>query len=138
MELQLQSAAGDTIVRVVNNLSTQTYHFTWDKTMSGIATDPNYWLVYNLNGITHDLSVNNLSPPAISIQPNPATSSWNIANLPNASHFTLTDVSGRIRWENSNTSSSSISIPASNLAPGLYLLHITGNDKVAAYKLIKE
>ena len=138
MELQLQSAAGDTIVRVVNNLSTQTYHFTWDKTMSGIATDPNYWLVYNLNGITHDLSINNLSAPEISIQPNPATSSWNIANLPNASHFTLTDVSGRIRWENSNTSSSSISIPASNLAPGLYLLHITGNDKVAAYKLIKE
>jgi len=106
--------------------------------MTGLTTDPNYWLVYNLNGITHDLSINNLCAPAVSIQPNPATTSWNVTNLPNASHLTLTDVSGRVLWEISNNSNSSISIPASNLSSGLYLLNITGNDNIATYKLIRE
>ena len=140
IEVRLHSSSGDTVIRVINNEPTQLFHFTWAKPMISLVTDPNNWLVYKLDTIIHDthLGVKQLAAPLITISPNPARTNWVAEYLPENCTLSLTDISGRALWQTNNSNNNTVTIPAGNLAPGLYLLCIT-NDKVnAVYKLIKE
>ena len=139
IEIKLHSATADTIVRVFNNQLSQTFHFTWNRTMTGMVFDPNFWLLYELTGTTHDfaLDVSNVAASAVRIAPNPATSSWIVDHLPDNSALTLTDISGRLVWNNDDISGA-ITIPAEKLAHGVYLLRIANDAGVNSYKLVKE
>jgi aminopeptidase N len=143
VELQFHSATGDTLVRVNNTQASQSFHFTWSRTMSALSFDPNFWLVYKLNNISKDPSlqvvgVNEAVMPAITIAPNPATGSWHIASLPANSALTLTDMSGHQLWQIQNLNTD-VDVPASKLAGGLYLLQITNAvSGSSVYKLVKE
>ncbi|PQJ10629.1 hypothetical protein CJD36_011695 [Flavipsychrobacter stenotrophus] len=139
IELKLRSAAGDTIVRVFNAQASQVYHFTWDRTMNNMVFDPNYWLVYDLTSLTHDvtLDVNNVATLPISIMPNPASADWTVNNLPANSSLALLDLSGRLLWQNAGNSKAVV-VPATNLATGMYLLQVKSDAGSASYKLIKE
>ncbi len=139
IELKLRSAAGDTIVRVFNAQASQVYHFTWDRTMNNMVFDPNYWLVYDLTSLTHDvtLDVNNVATLPISIVPNPASTNWTVNNLPANSSLALLDLSGRVLWQ-AACDNKAVVVPATNLASGMYLLQIKSDAGGASYKLIKE
>lgn len=139
IELKLRSAAGDTIVRVFNAQASHVYHFTWDRTMNNMVFDPNYWLVYDLTSLTHDvtLDVNNVATLPISIMPNPASTNWTVNNLPANSSLALLDLSGRVLWQNAGNSKAVV-VPATNLATGMYLLQVKSDAGSASYKLIKE
>ncbi len=141
VDIQLRSAAGDTTITIVNNQSSQLCHFTWSKAMTGMALDPDNWLVYALNSITKDplLSTQQLSLPEIKLYPNPATNCWRADHVPANSSFTVTDITGRVLWSDNNESNSTVIIPGQQLATGMYLLRIMSSDKaVTTYKIVKE
>lgn len=138
IELKLHSAAMDTTIRVFNNQSSQVYHFTWNRTMTDMVLDPNYWLVYTTNSITKDnsLDVNNAATASISITPNPATTVWCIDNLPAGSKVILNDMSGRTLWE--KTADKNISVPAEGLGAGMYIIRVIGAEGHKSFKVVKE
>ncbi len=144
MEIKLHSATGDTIVRVLNDQPSQIFHFTWSKTMASLVTDPNYWLVYKLNGVQHDTTLSNVSVPlltenVITILPNPATTSWTVRNLPDNSSLGLKDISGRMLWQGNNEQNVVTMIPADKLPNGCYFLSVTSKiTGITTYKLMKQ
>ena len=138
VEIKLHSSAGDTTIRVFNNQAAQLYHFTWGKTMLSMVFDPNYWLLYNLGSMSHDvtLDVPVLAQRNISISPNPATGYWLTDGLAPHTKLTLTDVTGRILWTMTDCPAS-VQVPAAQLTPGIYMLQTSGPDGTATFKLVK-
>ena len=138
MEIKLHSAAGDTIIRIFNNQSGQLYHFTWSKTMTNLVVDPNYWLLYKLNSLTKDptLDVADVTSQPLCISPNPATKYWQIDDVPTNSELLLSDIAGRVVYQYRN-SSRSVKIPAEKLAAGIYLLKVITNKESFTYQLEK-
>jgi aminopeptidase N len=140
IELKLTSPTGDTIVRIINDQADQDFHFTWSKSMSGIQADPNYWLIYDLLGVSNDptLGVEHLPLAAITIKPNPSASYWQCDGLPANSDLFLTDLSGREIWHAANPTNTTLTIPGSHLAAGVYLLRVSNSgNAVRTIKLIK-
>lgn len=139
VEIKLHSLAADTVVRVFNNQPSQIYHFTWDRTMTSMVFDPNYWLLYELTSTTHDLTldVNTASASALHISPNPATTFWQVDNIADNSTIALTDINGRTLWQDNNPAKT-IKVPADKLASGMYLLRVVNGSSAMSYKLAKE
>ncbi|MBC7554825.1 MAG: T9SS type A sorting domain-containing protein [Taibaiella sp.] len=137
LDIKLRSAAGDTTVRIFNNQASQTYHFTWAKAMTTLVMDPGYNLLYDLNSITRDLGVASINSTQVSIYPNPAAYYWQADNLPSGSRLMLTDITGKLLWED-NSGNAAVKIPAARLATGMYLLNISGQAGTANYKLVKQ
>ena len=141
IDILLHSAGGDTVIRVMNNMPGQLYHFSWSKTMNSARLDPDHWLLYKLNLVTYDTTITSgvkeLLPLPVKIYPNPTNENWTVEGVPANSTLTLTDVAGRVLWTGNNPKISSL-IPAENLAKGLYMLTVTNSDgTVATYKLVK-
>jgi hypothetical protein len=72
----------------------------------------------------------------IKVYPNPATTAWQISNLPVSSHLILTDITGKVLWQ--QDCRETVYIPAKNLANGNYILSVNTNDNLSEYiRLIK-
>ncbi len=141
LELRLRSTTGDTIIRVVNDMPSQTYSFTWNKTTTSFAIDPNNWITDSLTSLMRqmNLGVAGFENTNINVYPNPTSTGWTVTGIPANSDFTLTDVTGKTIYNTRNGNDSKLEIPASRLVTGLYMLHVrnSGNAGVV-YKLIKE
>lgn len=140
IEIKLHSlTGGDTVVKVLNNASSQLYHLTWSQPIGSLAIDPNLWLVYNLTGMTRDFTLSVAQPgnSAVLVSPNPTSSSWTVGALPANSTLTLTDISGRIVWQSEHPQAG-MTIPGENLAAGLYLLKVQADAATSTIKLIRK
>ena len=144
LDFVLHSATLDTLVRVLNNVDTQIYHFTMSPTVSTIYFDTFDWLIYKLNGaITHDtaLAINELLTKVtddIIIAPNPATTIWNVTNLMLNSQLQLCDIGGKVIWVGQNNENNAIDIPAERLCKGVYVLKVINQQGAPCfYKLVK-
>ena len=141
LELRLRSTTGDTIIRVINDMATQAYSFTWNKTTTSFAIDPNNWLTDSLTSLMRqmNLGVAGFENTNISIYPNPTSTGWSIAGIPAHSELLLTDVTGKTIYTTSNGKESKLEIPASRLSTGLYMLHVRNSGNAGmVYKLVKE
>jgi aminopeptidase N len=141
LELKLTSATGDTVVRVVNDAASQLYHFTWNKTMAFLSPDPNNWLTDSVSSVTRDLTmgVDELGMANITIQPNPAATTWSVAGVPAGAAMQLTDMTGKVIWQSEAMNTGVVTVPARNLSSGLYLLRIgTAQGMERVYKLVRE
>ena len=141
VEIRLQSATGDTVVRVMNDQNSQDYAFAWVNTMTGLTIDPQNHILNRAGAITKDatLSIGALNPArSIHIYPNPARTGWSITNLQPGLTMTLTNALGQQVWRGTSTADS-ISIPAQNLAPATYVLTVSVSGKRAvSYHLVRE
>ena len=141
LELKLTSATGDTVVRVVNDAASQLYHFTWNKTMAFLSPDPNNWLTDSVSSVTRDLTmgVDELGMANITIQPNPAATTWSVAGVPAGAAMQLTDMTGKVIWQSEAVNTGVVTVPARNLSSGLYLLRVgTAQGMERVYKLVRE
>lgn len=138
VELQLLSSAGDTIVKVYNNLPSQTFSFYWEKPMATVFIDPNNWLLNEFGNIVKDptLNVSHIATEEFRIYPNPTRNVWHLTNLNEESKLTLQDMKGRIIWTGS--AANDIDIPAQGLASGVYLLQVHNRKSFTTVKLIKQ
>ena len=125
VELQFHSAAGDTIIKVYNDQASQLYSFTWGNTVTGMAIDPNNWIINDVGSITHDNTVQVSASvfANIKVYPNPSKDYWRVDKLPADTELSLTDSNGKTVWTG-RSSKSSVSIPGKQLAPGNYILKL--------------
>lgn len=140
MELKLKSAAGDTIVKVFNNIPDQIFHFTWSKSMTGVVTDPNYWLLYAVNSNSKDVTLDITGGAAVAsvlVTPNPTTNDWTITGINNGTKLILTDMTGRVLYNYSATEDH-VTIPATQLSLGMYMLTVDNAGISRSFKLVKQ
>ncbi len=140
IEIKLHSGTGDTTVRIFNNQATQQFHFTWSKTMLSMVFDPNYWLLYKMNGITKDpsllgVSENNIA--SLRISPNPARLFWQVDNVPSGSSVSLFSIDGKVLWTAENAIGS-LKVPAEKLAAGIYFIKVMSEGEVKSFSVVKE
>lgn len=124
LEIKLQSAAGDTTIKVYNDQASQNYSLKWGKTMTGLAIDPDDHVVNKQGFITKDPLLNIGSPgitTSVNIYPNPAKEEWIIEHAPKG-EYALYDLSGKKLWQSKGNGK--LKVPATQLAPGNYTLVI--------------
>ena len=138
IEFTLRSTSGDTLIRVENHLPDQRYQIPCTKRITSLIVDPNYWLIYDLLGITKDptLALNSLSSSAPYLVSNPASTAWSIEQLPAGSAVNLYSLEGKLLWTGT-AALHSINIPAEALPAGMYIAEIKNDAAPVRLKLVK-
>jgi aminopeptidase N len=140
LELKLKSPTGDTVVKVNFNAANKTYTFSWDKSMNGVAIDPNNWILNKTGTIVKDpaLAINELQASSFVVYPNPTNNVWNVKNLPEGCDMILSDLSGRVLLNIKSGNKKETSIDSKSLPNGIYLLRISKEGYSSeALKLVK-
>ena len=141
IELQLQSTTGDTTVRVNYNTATQSFTFNWNQTMSNLIIDPNNWILNKTGSIVNDptLAIHETALNTINIVPNPTNNCWYVNNIQGSLNLQLTDITGKVLWQDLSTHKKTVSINGQAFPAGIYLLHISSNDnnESKTFKLVK-
>jgi hypothetical protein len=109
--------------------------------MAFLSPDPNNWLTDSVSSVTRDLTmgVDELGMANITIQPNPAATTWSVAGVPAGAAMQLTDMTGKVIWQSEAMNTGVVTVPARNLSSGLYLLRIgTAQGMERVYKLVRE
>lgn len=130
VEIRLKSATGDTVVRVYNDKSLQSYSFSWSQTVDSVFIDPDNWIIHKTDSVRKDptLMVSEHELEHVTVSPNPTAGTWAVGFLPIGMELQLTDLSGRIVWRGRNEQSSVV-IQGSHLPSGTYILTINPGDK---------
>lgn len=140
LEIRLQSATGDTTIRVINDQASQYIRVSWSKQITSVVLDPNSWLLDSVQANFRDtkLGVSQHTTHLVTIWPNPATTNWRVMNVPDHSFLSLTDINGRVLWTRTNEGSTTTEIPGNALAAGMYMLRVVSDEGSETYRLMKE
>ena len=139
IEIRLNSGTGDTVVRVVNDHASQSYHFTWSRVMDSLTLDPNNWLIIGVDSIFHrnTTEVQRVVDRVTRVYPNPSSTGWHVESLSANCALTLTSITGKIAWQG-NAHGTSANVPGDGLKPGVYILKMNDAGDKKSYKLIKK
>lgn len=141
IDVQFQSGSGDTTIRVIIDSNAEFFHFTWANSgISQVVLDPDSWMVYRLDSITMDstLNIRQTTRQALKIEPNPAATQWTVNGLMPGTDLQLTDLTAREVWRGNSGTSGQVVIPAQDLAAGLYILKAGNDANTGIYKLVKK
>ena len=138
MEYKLNSASGDTLIKVYQTANTNTFKIHTHKAISGMVVDPNDWVINKVGSII--VGTENIENPMFfSIGPNPVQD-YVFVFIENNSNFekyiSVYDITGRelIKY---NTSQNSTKINLSELSNGYYLIKVTDGKNSYSKKIIK-
>ena len=125
LEIKLTAANADTVIKIYNNAAQQNVSITWNKTITGISIDPNNNILNRTGLIAKDpaLAVAAVTKADLSIYPNPARDSWQVAAIPAGTKLVLFNMGGQKIWEQLPLSDHT-TIPAASLPSGNYMLQI--------------
>ncbi len=140
-----RTAMSDTIIRVMQNLNTETYTIAMQGTITSVVCDPNNFVINKVVGPTNDpnlivcLSENQLKHSLIKIGPNPFKNDIQINNItPDAEWVELIDVNGKLITKHLITGTQQTI--NTNVKTGVYFISIKNkkNEPLLIYKLIKD
>ncbi|MBS1778939.1 MAG: T9SS type A sorting domain-containing protein [Bacteroidetes bacterium] len=129
VQIKLKSAAGDKVITLYNNANVQTFVTGFDSVMTGMEIDPYDNILNRTTSIVQDasiLGVANAQLDQVQVYPNPTQESWQVTNLPQNADCLVTDATGKSIWH--SIANFKISIPAAQLAQGVYFLKIKTNE----------
>lgn len=137
VDVQLQSPAGDTIVRLPLHHSSDLFHIAWNKPMTGLTIDPQNWVLNGVGTIIKNpaVTVAALPPTAgITVHPNPTTAAWQITEIPDQSVLRLYNAHGQLLWQQETGKQHNVTIPASGLPSGVYILSLQSAARPTIYR----
>lgn len=127
VEVRLQSASGDTVVRMEMSAASQTTSFLWSKPMTGLVIDPANHIVNKTGTIQQDQSLRVKGATGrlikLSAKPNPTQSGWEVTGLLVGSTVELFDAQGRSILR-TPARAEAVIIDAARFAPGVYNLKV--------------
>jgi aminopeptidase N len=135
LEMRVQSAQGDTTLKLNITANNQQFTIPYTKTPSGVVVDPNNWIVNKVGLIT--TPVNNITEDAtLKIFPNPAS---DIAYLSfKAGRYQQLQVfsaAGQLLAQRSiGNNLTQLTLPLA-YAPGLYFIKLTGKENATVRKV---
>ncbi|MBS1783096.1 MAG: T9SS type A sorting domain-containing protein [Bacteroidetes bacterium] len=140
IDIQLKSASGDTLIRVMNDRATQYYVFQWNPQMNGIVLDPNDQILNKVLSISNDnsiLDIQAINELPIQIFPNPSLDYWTVQHIKPGTLLKLFDVTGKLLFQKT-AQSDSYNIPSKSLLGGVYTLQVWVNNTLRSYQLIRQ
>jgi aminopeptidase N len=136
LPIEFKDATHDTIVRLSNTFSGQTFSVTLPFTVDSVKLDPELWLITNYNTV-NSVYENELAKQ-VSVFPNPAHDKVQVvfarpfANM----SLKLVDISGKTVKEASANGMKNISIDLGGIAKGNYILRLSSDKLIANKKVI--
>jgi aminopeptidase N len=145
IEYKIQrSGASDTTVRVMHSTTVENYSFAVTGTVTGVACDPNNWLINKVIGPTIDSTLAGLgeisqAKMTIGIGPNPTKGIVEIQNPSNMNIFVrVSDMAGKMVLEAKG--SSVLSVDLSAFPAAVYHVQVTDEKgaQIASKKIFKQ
>jgi len=138
-DLQINSPAGDTIIRLYQGSNNETYKIYFPHAVTYLKVDPNLWLIQKSN-IFAGIEENNDSF-SFSISPNPAKDRIMVTLMqPNSlrsSYASVYTIQGQMVMQQ-QLKLENTELDISGLAKGVYMLKLTNNNKIEVMKIVKE
>ncbi|UPT68808.1 MAG: T9SS type A sorting domain-containing protein [Sphingobacteriales bacterium JAD_PAG50586_3] len=137
LELKLNSAQGDTIVRVYVDQNNQQFTFNWNKPLQSIDIDPNQWILNAVGGVTPNPNLVGLQANEVdtklNVYPVPATNQLTVNAAKAINTIRLFDMTGRAIESYAGTGEST-TIDISTLSAGAYIIEVSFNDIAGSAK----
>jgi aminopeptidase N len=138
LEIKIFTTSGDTTVRLNFTQNDQLFVLPFNKTITGYEIDPNQYILNKTGSIIQDnsLGIWELKKDSIFIYPNPVTDLLQIRNMEEGSLIKITDMNGKIVFEQ-KSNSSNLFIETDKWAHGTYVIQVQGNQKQTKGKILK-
>ncbi len=138
VEIRYTSQGWDTTMRVDNINSTQLYTFDVVRRIQTVEFDPGNRIL-NKETVARDYRLGTVANSTdVVVYPNPAKDEWRVVNVLTGASLRLTDMSGKVLWQEVATDGYGVVISAEKLARGIYVLYITDNNSnTISRKLIR-
>lgn len=138
VEYLLQSAEGDTLIRVPQLQPQESYTLTLGRTVTGIVIDPHNWLLARKQVANVTASPSPALAQGMLLYPNPATAVLHLQYLPfNPTQLQVHDATGRQVLHRPLQKGQPISIDTTRLPPGVYSLTITDGTRIHKAQFVK-
>ena len=129
----------DTIIRLNNTFSGQSFSISIPFTINAVTFDPDYWIISNSNTIVTGIAENKLKNQ-IEIYPNPANTSVTICyDLTNSTevNVTVTDAVGKL-ITNKLFTGTQLTLDVSAFESGIYFIKVMDGNKVVVSSFNKQ
>lgn len=143
LDIDLQTTAGTSRVRVYNNAAVQTFSLPINGTCTGVLIDEENNILNTIAGsIVNDPKLSIASTTAnvgVLAYPNPATKGWHFSLKQEHDRIQLADNNGKLVWTASHNGPNEVRLPADGLPVGLYYLSVFNKGKkIYEQKLMKQ
>jgi len=139
LEYKFVFAKGDTTIRQWNNKTVQEFSVDIAYPIDQLIFDVGNKIL-NKQTVVRDysLGVSGTGTNEPFVYPNPAADEWKVINLVAGMELILTDMNGKVLWRKNVTDNNGVAIPATQYARGMYILHVSAdNKKITSKKLTR-
>ncbi|MFI5164919.1 MAG: T9SS type A sorting domain-containing protein, partial [Bacteroidia bacterium] len=136
LPIEFKNANKDTILRLQNNFSGQTFSVNIPFTVDSVKLDPDLWII-SANNTFASVKENELLQ-YVSIFPNPVSGKLQITFSKSFDNMTvrLLDVTGREVKTLSANGQCNLIVDCENVAPGFYMLEFNSGGQTACRKIV--
>jgi Secretion system C-terminal sorting domain len=135
-EFTINTAQGDTTVKVNLTANGEVFKFKSPRTPTGIVVDPNNWVLNKVGSITTGTNDINVSHD-VKLFPNPSPGTIYLQYPANSfEYLQLFDIAGKLLQQRNINRSSTQQTINTTLLPGVYFIRLNGKGKVAIKKLV--
>ncbi|NVO03101.1 MAG: T9SS type A sorting domain-containing protein [Bacteroidetes bacterium] len=138
MEYKLNSASGDTLVKVYQTANVNTFKIHTHKIITGMVVDPNDWVINKVGTIT--VGIENVENPVyFCTAPNPVEDFIYVYlenNNSTIKEIRVLDITGR-ELLNQSTLEKNTKLDLSNLKSGFYMISITDGKNIYSKRIVK-
>ncbi|HEX5651924.1 MAG TPA: M1 family aminopeptidase [Chitinophagaceae bacterium] len=136
-EFTINTAQGDTTVKVYMSSNEQVFKFRSNRTPTGVVVDPNNWVLNKVGSITTGINDPVNVSNEVKIYPNPSSGIFQLQYPLNwFETIHIFDASGRLMKQFTINRGTSTFILETGLQTGLYFIQLTGRGKRAVQKLV--
>ncbi len=136
-EFTINTAQGDTTVKVNMTVNGQTFKFKSNRTPSGVVVDPNNWVINKTGSITTGINDPVNVSKDVKLFPNPSPGTVYLQYPANwFDNLQLFDISGKLLHKKNIGHGSTQQMIHTSLLPGVYFIRVNGKGKVAVKKLV--
>lgn len=135
-EFTIQTAQGDTTVKLNLTENNQVFKFKSNRTPTGVIVDPNNWVLNKTGSITTGTNDVNVSHE-VELFPNPSVGTAFLRYPANwFESFSLYDISGKLIERKSINRRSTQETITTSVLPGVYFIQLNGKGRIAIKKLV--
>jgi hypothetical protein len=139
LEYRIRTTQGDTIIRVLHNLTSNNYKLALKQSVVGMDIDPNNWII-NQGTASKDITLvgtpeNVFAKPEVRVYPNPATNQLQLETSINLTSVLIYSTTGELISKADVTNNT---ITIEKLTPGLYFAEVIVDGIPQYVKFIKQ